>query len=229
MSHASLSGRLPGAQLSLAARCQNLRVGPATPGHRFQVPVGRLRSRLARRGRQHEIYRGGRLLDDFDRRYHVTSSWRRLTIAVTVTGVGFFDFKHGQSGVAPNAIELHPVLGISFGRVSKPISPPSTGKPPKAPTRFSLRAWVTPNPMPHGAYPTLHAQTVAGASCTASAVYSTGRAPRSFDGSARTAGSSGTVTWTWHEETSGTGETARVTCSYRGTSRTAATSFAVTH
>jgi hypothetical protein len=28
--------------------------------------------------------------------------------------VGFFDFNHGQTGVAPNAIELHPVLG--FGR-----------------------------------------------------------------------------------------------------------------
>jgi hypothetical protein len=31
---------------------------------------------------------------------------------VTVTGVGFFDFWHGQRGVAPNAIELHPVLGF---------------------------------------------------------------------------------------------------------------------
>ncbi len=28
----------------------------------------------------------------------------------TVTGVGFFDIPHGQTGVAPNAIELHPVL-----------------------------------------------------------------------------------------------------------------------
>jgi hypothetical protein len=27
-----------------------------------------------------------------------------------VTGVAFFDFFHGQTGVAPNAIELHPVL-----------------------------------------------------------------------------------------------------------------------
>jgi hypothetical protein len=29
-----------------------------------------------------------------------------------VTGVAFFDFKHGQTGVAPNAIELHPILGF---------------------------------------------------------------------------------------------------------------------
>jgi hypothetical protein len=27
-----------------------------------------------------------------------------------VTGVGFFDAMHGQAGVAPNGIELHPVL-----------------------------------------------------------------------------------------------------------------------
>jgi hypothetical protein len=26
------------------------------------------------------------------------------------TGVAFFDFMHGQTGVAPNAIELHPIL-----------------------------------------------------------------------------------------------------------------------
>jgi hypothetical protein len=31
---------------------------------------------------------------------------------IEVTGVGFFDTVHGQTGVAPNAIEIHPVLGI---------------------------------------------------------------------------------------------------------------------
>jgi len=31
----------------------------------------------------------------------------------TVTGLGFFDFLHGQRGVAPNAIELHPVIGFT--------------------------------------------------------------------------------------------------------------------
>lgn len=29
-----------------------------------------------------------------------------------VTGVAFFDFIHGQTGVAPNGIELHPVLAF---------------------------------------------------------------------------------------------------------------------
>ena len=34
--------------------------------------------------------------------------------SVTVRGPGFFDFAHGQDGVAPNAIELHPVISIEF-------------------------------------------------------------------------------------------------------------------
>lgn len=32
---------------------------------------------------------------------------RRLTLV----GVGFFDFIHGQTGVAPNGVELHPIIG----------------------------------------------------------------------------------------------------------------------
>jgi hypothetical protein len=39
---------------------------------------------------------------------------KRLNIPVTVTGVGFFDPIHGQDGVAPNGIELHPILDIKF-------------------------------------------------------------------------------------------------------------------
>ena len=34
----------------------------------------------------------------------------RLCARAKITGVAFFDFKHGQTGVAPNAIELHPIL-----------------------------------------------------------------------------------------------------------------------
>jgi hypothetical protein len=43
---------------------------------------------------------------------------------VQITGVGFFDFIHGQTGVAPNGIELHPVLSISFGIETPPAFPP---------------------------------------------------------------------------------------------------------
>jgi hypothetical protein len=36
----------------------------------------------------------------------------RLCSRARVTGVAFFDFDHGQTGVAPNAIELHPILAF---------------------------------------------------------------------------------------------------------------------
>jgi hypothetical protein len=39
-----------------------------------------------------------------------SSSFTQLSGNVEVTGVGFWDEIHGQTGVAPNGIELHPVL-----------------------------------------------------------------------------------------------------------------------
>ena len=45
-----------------------------------------------------------------------TSSFHRFATPppITVTGVGFFDFLHGQTGVAPNGVELHPVLKVAL-------------------------------------------------------------------------------------------------------------------
>ncbi len=48
---------------------------------------------------------------------HVSKSWSWSSPPpgadlIELTGVGFFDFDHGQNGVAPNAIELHPVLSV---------------------------------------------------------------------------------------------------------------------
>ena len=50
----------------------------------------------------------------FDAQFAATTSFQNANIPVTVTGVGFFDFQHGQTGVAPNGIELHPMLDITF-------------------------------------------------------------------------------------------------------------------
>jgi hypothetical protein len=55
---------------------------------------------------------------EFDAKYLPTGSFQTANVPVTVTGVGFFDFDHGQTGVAPNAIELHAVLDIQFGTSS---------------------------------------------------------------------------------------------------------------
>jgi hypothetical protein len=48
----------------------------------------------------------------------------RVTESVTLQGLGFFDFAHGQDGVAPNAIELHPVISIEFHGPAAPAAPP---------------------------------------------------------------------------------------------------------
>ncbi len=162
--------------------------------------------------------------------FHPSSSWQRPDVQITVKGVGYFDYLHGQSGVAPNGIELHPLLGFSVGGHTAANTPPSPPAPRPAPISggaFTVHAYVVPATMPYNAYPALYAKTTPGAACSASVVYSTGRSPASFDGSSRTVGNAGLVNWTWHEETSGSGGTAKVACSYRGRTASATAAFTV--
>jgi hypothetical protein len=51
----------------------------------------------------------------------------RVCARARVVGVGFFDYRHGQTGVAPNGIELHPVLGFACLSGAKPPPPPPSG------------------------------------------------------------------------------------------------------
>ncbi|HJQ35831.1 MAG TPA: hypothetical protein VKB93_01700 [Thermoanaerobaculia bacterium] len=55
-----------------------------------------------------------RARSQFDARFTATTSMKTTSTAVTIKGVGFWDFIHGQTGVAPNGIEVHPVLDITF-------------------------------------------------------------------------------------------------------------------
>jgi hypothetical protein len=48
-----------------------------------------------------------------------SSEFTKLKGSATITGVGYFDAVHGQIGVSPNGIELHPVLSY-VGSCSKP-------------------------------------------------------------------------------------------------------------
>jgi hypothetical protein len=48
-----------------------------------------------------------------------TGSYHTITGKATITGVGFFDRIHGQRGVAPNGIELHPVLAFKAQSCSR--------------------------------------------------------------------------------------------------------------
>jgi hypothetical protein len=65
-----------------------------------------------------------------------SGSFRRLSGTATISGVGFFDRIHGQTGVAPNGIELHPVVGFSgrCGGAPAPPPPPSGQCSPSYPT-----------------------------------------------------------------------------------------------
>lgn len=57
---------------------------------------------------------------EFDAKFTATTSFQTANVPVQITGVGMFDFLHGQTGVAPNGIELHPVLDIIFNPGSNP-------------------------------------------------------------------------------------------------------------
>jgi len=51
---------------------------------------------------------------EFDAVFQATTGFQSANVPVQVTGVGMFDFPHGQTGAAPNQIELHPVIDIAF-------------------------------------------------------------------------------------------------------------------
>ena len=50
----------------------------------------------------------------FDAKFNATAALKTANIPVQITGIGFFDHLAGQTGVAPNGIELHPILDIVF-------------------------------------------------------------------------------------------------------------------
>jgi hypothetical protein len=52
--------------------------------------------------------------NEFNAKFTATTSFQTANIPVQIKGVGMFDFLHGQTGVAPNGIELHPVLDVIF-------------------------------------------------------------------------------------------------------------------
>jgi hypothetical protein len=67
---------------------------------------------------------------EFDAKFNVGSSFQSINMPIQVAGVGMFDFLHGQTGVAPNGIELHPILKIDFGGLSISASPSALSMAP---------------------------------------------------------------------------------------------------
>ena len=68
----------------------------------------------------------------FDAKFTPSTTFQTTSTPAHIRGVGFWDTVHGQNGVAPNGIELHPVLDISFGPTPTPTPTPtpSTSPPP---------------------------------------------------------------------------------------------------
>ncbi len=146
-----------------------------------------------------------------------SSHFTRITGTITLAGVGFFDFKHGQTGVAPNAIELHPVLSVASG-TSAP--PPDTSAPPPRPpdnpppSSASGVTFVSVVGAPSGGVASATVQTSAGASCAISYVTPAGTPSKAQGLYTKTAGANGTVSWSWNigsRTRPGTG-TVTVTC-----------------
>jgi hypothetical protein len=59
----------------------------------------------------------------FEARFTPSESFQHAGVAVEIRGIGFFDYLHGQRGVAPNGIELHPVLSVNFNPIVIPAAP----------------------------------------------------------------------------------------------------------
>jgi hypothetical protein len=56
----------------------------------------------------------------FNAIFTASTSFKFANVPVQVTGVPMFDFLHGQTGVAPNGIEIHPIVDIVFPGDSTP-------------------------------------------------------------------------------------------------------------
>lgn len=62
----------------------------------------------------------------FDAMFTATTSFQTVNVPVQVTGVGFFDYLEGQEGLAPNGIELHPIIDITFAPFFSMSASPSS-------------------------------------------------------------------------------------------------------
>jgi len=54
--------------------------------------------------------------------YHPSTSWQYPNLNIRITGVGFYDFQHGQIGIPPNGREIHPILTMTLLTGIEPIA-----------------------------------------------------------------------------------------------------------
>jgi hypothetical protein len=117
-----------------------------------------------------------------------------------VTGVAFFDFDHGQTGVAANAIELHPILGFRCltggGNGPTPTAPArTTPAPPASVSHGKVKLLSLTSPVSAGSDATLAVAVPSGTSCSIVVTYESG--PSSAAGLYPQRASGGRIDWTW--------------------------------
>jgi len=87
------------ADIKMARDAVNKKLGHPLP------PVGFDASDIA--PPTHERFENAPMADE-------TAAMTKVGASATIIGVGFFDSNHGQTGVAPSAIEIHPIFSIVF-------------------------------------------------------------------------------------------------------------------
>jgi len=98
----------------------------------------------------------------FEARFHADAVLRQTATAVEIRGIGFFEYFGDQRGMAPNAIELHPVTFLSFTPLVAPVPPPA---------RPARRRAVTPAPVtPVCHVPALTMSTTKTSACSGESV-----------------------------------------------------------
>jgi hypothetical protein len=116
-----------------------------------------------------------------------------------VTGVAFFDFEHGQTGVAPNAIELHPILGFRCLTGPSASGPPTTTPAPAPPRSLGhtrkVRLLSLTSPVSAGSEATLVVAVPSGTTCSIVVMYKSG--PSEAAGLYPQRASGGRIDWTW--------------------------------
>jgi hypothetical protein len=111
----------------------------------------------------------------------------RLCARASVTGVAFFDFYHGQTGVAPNAIELHPILELRCLTAS--------GTPARSSAKGKVKLVSLTSPVRAGSHATLTVAIPTGTSCAIVVTYKSG--PSSAAGLYAQRARGGRISWTW--------------------------------
>ncbi len=135
-----------------------------------------------------------------------------------MSGVAFFDFYHGQTGVAPNAIELHPVLALRCLTASGTPEPPSSAN-------GKVKLVSLTSPVSAGADATLTVAVPNGTSCAIVVTYKSGSSSAAGLYAQRARG--GRIDWTWKVGTRTTPGRWPIDIAY-GASGSLHTSFVVT-